>query len=122
VGVSVRGAISSRPDDGAVRPPRARNDDISCNGAALRVEPACSCVCGALPLARATAAAFAMASLHAARGISQLLYLVPVPLAATLKLAASPAVLHVLLAPSRPLAGAAAREGEYKGAHRSDGM
>jgi hypothetical protein len=32
--------------DGAVRPPCARNDDISCNGATLSVEPACNCACG----------------------------------------------------------------------------
>ena len=37
------------PDDGAVRPPRARNDDVSCNGAALRVEPARSCPRSAPP-------------------------------------------------------------------------
>ncbi|KAI9430935.1 cytochrome oxidase assembly protein-domain-containing protein [Lactarius indigo] len=63
------------------------------------------------PLAvRATAAAFAMANVQAALGNSTLLYLVPVPLAATHQagsVALLSAVLHVLLALRRP--GAAAR-------------
>ncbi|KAH9008431.1 COX15/CtaA family, partial [Lactarius deliciosus] len=63
------------------------------------------------PLAvRATAAAFAMANVQAAVGISTLLYLVPVPLAATHQagsVALLSAVLHVLLALRKP--GAAAR-------------
>ncbi|KAH9017041.1 cytochrome oxidase assembly [Lactarius hengduanensis] len=63
------------------------------------------------PLAvRATAAAFAMANVQAALGISTLLYLVPVPLAATHQagsVALLSVVLHVLLALRRP--GAAAR-------------
>ncbi|KAH9029695.1 cytochrome oxidase assembly protein-domain-containing protein [Lactarius pseudohatsudake] len=63
------------------------------------------------PLAvRATAAAFAMANVQAALGISTVLYLVPVPLAATHQagsVALLSAVLHVLLALRRP--GAAAR-------------
>ncbi|KAH9038037.1 electron transfer protein 1 [Lactarius deliciosus] len=63
------------------------------------------------PLAvRATAAAFAMANVQAALGISTLLYLVPVSLAATHQagsVALLSAVLHVLLALRRP--GAAAR-------------
>ena len=66
----------------------------------------------ALPPAalRATAAAFAMVNVQAALGISTLLYLVPVPLAATHQagsVALLSAVLHVLLALRRP--GAAAR-------------
>lgn len=63
------------------------------------------------PLAvRVTAAAFAMVNVQAALGISTLLYLVPVPLAATHQagsVALLSAVLHVLLALRRP--GAAAR-------------
>ncbi|KAI9453209.1 cytochrome oxidase assembly [Lactarius psammicola] len=63
------------------------------------------------PLAvRATAAAFAMANVQAALGISTLLYLVPVPLAATHQAGSVvllSAVLHVLLALRRP--GTAAR-------------
>ncbi|KAH8996911.1 hypothetical protein EDB86DRAFT_3234509 [Lactarius hatsudake] len=63
------------------------------------------------PLAvRATAAAFAMANVQAALGISTLLYLVPVPLAATHQ-AGSAALLsvvfHLLLGLRKP--GAAAR-------------
>ncbi|KAH8989328.1 cytochrome oxidase assembly protein-domain-containing protein [Lactarius hatsudake] len=63
------------------------------------------------PLAvRATAAAFAMANVQAALGISTLLYLVPVPLAATHQ-ACSAALLsvvfHLLLGLRKP--GAAAR-------------
>ena len=66
----------------------------------------------ALPPAalRATAAAFAMVNVQAALGISTLLYLVPVPLAATHQagsVALLSVVLHVLLALRRP--GAAAR-------------
>src|SRR6266702_3997710 len=90
------------PDDGAVRSLRARDDDVSRNCAALRVKPARCCARGAPPLAvRATAAL----------GISTLLYLVPVPLAATHQ-AGSVAllldVLHVLLALRRPAATARA--------------
>jgi len=63
------------------------------------------------PLAlRATAAAFAMVNVQAALGISTLLYLVPVPLAAPHQagsVALLSAVLHILLALRRP--GAAAR-------------
>ena len=66
----------------------------------------------ALPPAalRATAAAFAMVNVQAALGISTLLYLVPVPLAATHQAGSVlllSAVLHVVLALRRP--GAAAR-------------
>ena len=66
----------------------------------------------ALPPAalRATAAAFAMVNVQAALGISTLLYLVPVPLAATHQAGSVillSTVLHVLLALRRP--GAAAR-------------
>jgi len=56
------------------------------------------------------AAAFAIANAQAARGISTLLYLMPVPLAAThqaVSVALLSAVLHVLLVLRRP--GAAAR-------------
>jgi cytochrome c oxidase assembly protein subunit 15 len=63
------------------------------------------------PLAvRTAAAAFAMANVQVALGISTLLYLVPVPLAAAHQagsVALLTAVLHVLLALRRP--GAAAR-------------
>ena len=63
------------------------------------------------PLAvRTTAAAFAMANVQAALGISTLLYLVPVPLAAAHQagsVALLSAVVHLLLALRRP--GAAAR-------------
>lgn len=58
----------------------------------------------------ATAAAFAMANVQAVLGISTLLYLVPVPLAATHQagsVALLSAVLHIVLALRRP--GAAAR-------------
>jgi hypothetical protein len=66
----------------------------------------------ALPPAaiRATAAAFAMVNVQAALGISTLLYLVPVPLAATHQagsVALLSAVLHIVLVLRRP--GAAAR-------------
>ena len=66
----------------------------------------------ALPPAalHATAAAFAMVNVQAALGISTLLYLVPVPLAATHQAGSVlllSAVLHVVLALRRP--GAAAR-------------
>lgn len=66
----------------------------------------------ALPLlaVRTAAAAFAMANVQVALGISTLLYLVPVPLAAAHQagsVALLTAVLHVLLALRRP--GAAAR-------------
>ncbi|KAH8996913.1 hypothetical protein EDB86DRAFT_3102240 [Lactarius hatsudake] len=63
-------------DDGAIRPPRARDDDVSPT-ALLFVSTRCAAIHAALPppAVRATAAAFAMANVQAALGICTLLYL-----------------------------------------------
>ncbi|KAH8989326.1 hypothetical protein EDB86DRAFT_3104441 [Lactarius hatsudake] len=63
-------------DDGAIRPPRARDDDVSPT-ALLFVSTRCAAIHAALPppAVRATAATFAMANVQAALGICTLLYL-----------------------------------------------
>ncbi|KAH9169278.1 hypothetical protein EDB89DRAFT_2073111 [Lactarius sanguifluus] len=70
--VRARGAFSSRIRQrcGSVRPPRARDDDVS------HALPFASTWRVAVRVVRATAAAFAMANVQAALGISALLYLV----------------------------------------------
>ncbi|KAH8989330.1 hypothetical protein EDB86DRAFT_1907313 [Lactarius hatsudake] len=87
-------------DDVAVRPSCARDDDVSRNRTALRVDPAHGACHGGR---------FVMANVQAALGISTPLYQ-PVPLAAkhqTSSVALLSAVLHVLMALRRT--GAAAR-------------